>query len=211
MRPRDEGLDDVVLLPKAIDNSQVVREVDPRSNRDLFWLLFLVAALVAGMGLYAWPHFELREAAKATEKMRQEREKLLEENRKLRLEKAVLEDVVRRLAEPPSAVVYVLPGRRYSEIRRHLTEPQFADVLEQMLAIEKDGDSVRGVKIFRGLFEPYSAPIDRPVPTVVGTSCGRIRPRFPESACVLILPPSRDAPPGYHCYRMAEWATLLAQ
>ena len=92
---RDEGLDDVVLLPKAIDNSQVVREVDPRSNRDLFWLLFLVAALVAGMGLYAWPHFELREAAKATEKMRREREALLEENRKLRLEKAVLEDLRR--------------------------------------------------------------------------------------------------------------------
>jgi hypothetical protein len=61
--------------------------------------------------------------------------------------------VVRRLAEHPSAVVYVLQAKRYSEMRRHLTEPQFAAALEQMLAIEKAGDSVRGVKIRRALFD----------------------------------------------------------
>ena len=92
---RDEGLEDVVLLPRSIDNSQVVREVDPRSNRDLFWLLLVVAVLVAGLGLYAWPHFELRQAGIATEQMRRERERLIEENRKLRLEKASLEDLRR--------------------------------------------------------------------------------------------------------------------
>ena len=50
---------------KAIDNSQVVREVDPRSSRDLWLLLVLVAALVGGLVLYAWPHLQLRQAGTA--------------------------------------------------------------------------------------------------------------------------------------------------
>jgi cell division protein FtsL len=85
----------VVLLPKAIDNSQVVREVDPRSSRDLWWLLLLVAVLVGGLVLYAWPHLQLRETAMARERLSRERERLLEENRKLRLEKASLENLRR--------------------------------------------------------------------------------------------------------------------
>ena len=63
-----------------------------------------------------------------------------------------------RLAEQPSAVVYVLQAKRYSEIRRHLSDAEFADVLEQMLAIEKAGDTVRGVKIRRALFDVGAAP-----------------------------------------------------
>jgi len=38
----------VIAFPqKAIDNSQVVREVDPRTSRDLWTLLMVVTALVA--------------------------------------------------------------------------------------------------------------------------------------------------------------------
>jgi len=92
MRDRVDG---VVLLPKLIDNSKVVREVDPRSNRDLWALVVVVACLVAGLGLYAWPHLELRHAGIAAQQMDRERERLVEENRKLRLEKAVLENLRR--------------------------------------------------------------------------------------------------------------------
>ena len=92
---RDDGLGGVMLLPKSIDNSKVVREVDPRSSRDLFWLLALVALLVGGLVLYAWPHFELRQAGLETEQLQREKDRLIEENRKLRLEKAVLEDLSR--------------------------------------------------------------------------------------------------------------------
>jgi cell division protein FtsL len=84
-----------VVIPKSIDNSHVVREVDPRSSRDLFWLLALVAVLVGGLTLYAWPHFQLRQTSQATEQMARERERLIEENRKLRLEKATLENLRR--------------------------------------------------------------------------------------------------------------------
>ncbi len=68
---------------------------------------------------------------------------------------------VRRLAPHPSAVVYVLQAKRYSDIRAHLSEAEFADVLEQMLAVEKAGDTVRGVKIRRALFDiGDAAPAD---------------------------------------------------
>jgi cell division protein FtsL len=45
--------------------------------------------------LYAWPHFQMRQTAIATEQMQLERERLVEENRKLRLEKASLENLAR--------------------------------------------------------------------------------------------------------------------
>jgi cell division protein FtsL len=82
-------------ITKAIDNSRVVREVDPRSSRDLWLLLLLVGTLAGGMVLYAWPHFELRQLGLERQMMQQDRERLIEENRKLRLEKATLENLRR--------------------------------------------------------------------------------------------------------------------
>ena len=82
-------------VPKTIDNSQIVREVDPRSSRDLWLLLVLVATLAGGMVFYAWPHFELRQTALAKQRMERTKERLLEQNRKLRLEKATLESLSR--------------------------------------------------------------------------------------------------------------------
>jgi cell division protein FtsL len=87
--------DPVVVVPKSIDNSQVVREVDPRSYRDLGLLLLLVTTLVGGLVLYAWPHVQLRDTALAKERLSRERERLVEENRKLLLEKASLENLRR--------------------------------------------------------------------------------------------------------------------
>jgi len=107
---------------KPIDNSRVVREVDPRANRDLWLLLALVAALVGGILLYAWPHLQLRRTGIAAEQASRERDRLVEENRKLRLEKAALENLRRveaiatrdlGLAVPPpdrQVVVEALPA-----------------------------------------------------------------------------------------------------
>jgi cell division protein FtsL len=89
---RDEG---VVLLGKPIDNSRVVRQVDPRSRREIFLLILLVAVLAAGLGLYAWPALEIRRAGQAGVDLDREKERLIEENRKLRLEKAALENLRR--------------------------------------------------------------------------------------------------------------------
>jgi cell division protein FtsL len=98
VRGEDAGevnLGDVGLAPKSIDNSQVVREMDPRSSRDLWLLVALVAALAGSLGLYAWPTLMMRRTGTAAEQLSRERERLVEENRKLRLEKASLEDLRR--------------------------------------------------------------------------------------------------------------------
>ena len=99
MRARPEAapaaFDGLSLLPKAIDNSQVVRERDPRSGRELWLLLAVVAAHVAGLVLNAWPSLELRQTAQARARMEKDRERLIEENRKLRLERSTLENLRR--------------------------------------------------------------------------------------------------------------------
>jgi cell division protein FtsL len=92
---RDEG---VVRIGKPIDNSGVVRQVDPRSRREIFLLILLVAVLAGFLGLYAWPALEIRRAGQAGVDLDRERERLVEENRKLRLEKAALENL-RRVEE----------------------------------------------------------------------------------------------------------------
>lgn len=120
MRARVEAappLEGLALLPKAIDNSKVVRERDPRAGRELWLLLAVVAALVASLVLYAWPSLELRQAAQARARMERERERLIEENRKLRLERSSLENLRRvetiatrelgLVTPPPEQVVVV--------------------------------------------------------------------------------------------------------
>jgi cell division protein FtsL len=100
-----------------LDNSQIVRERDPRAGRDLAGLLLLVALLVGGVVLYAWPHLELRRTGIESEQMQREQERLVEENRKLRLEKASLENLGRiqsiaekqlNLKRPAAESVYVV-------------------------------------------------------------------------------------------------------
>jgi cell division protein FtsL len=129
---RDEGEGGITIGAKSIDNSQVVRERDPRASRDLVWLLCLVAVLVGGVVLYAWPHFEIRQTGIQTEQMQRERERLLEENRKLRLEKASLESLARveaiaarhlDLEQPGPQQIYVIeapepapPGARLASV-----------------------------------------------------------------------------------------------
>jgi cell division protein FtsL len=114
-------LDPSGLLGKAIDNSQVIREVDPRTSRELVWLILLGAVLVLGGVLYAWPHLQLREAGKEAQELSLEKERLLEENRKLRLEQAALEDLQRveaiatrelglKAPAPQSTIVVEIPA-----------------------------------------------------------------------------------------------------
>jgi cell division protein FtsL len=89
---REEG---VVRLGKPVDNSRVVRQVDLQTRREIWWLILLVAILAGGAGLYAWPALEIRRAGLRAIELDQEKERLLEENRKLSLEKAALESLQR--------------------------------------------------------------------------------------------------------------------
>jgi cell division protein FtsL len=89
---RDEG---VVRLGKPVDNSRVVRQVDPQSRREIWWLILLVAVVAGAAGLYAWPALEIRRAGQSAIDLDHERERLLEERRKLNLEKSALENLNR--------------------------------------------------------------------------------------------------------------------
>ncbi len=84
-----------VRLGRPIDNSRVVRQVDPRSRREILLLILLVSVLAAGLGLYAWPALEIRRAGQKGALLDREKQRLVEENRKLRLEKAALENLRR--------------------------------------------------------------------------------------------------------------------
>ena len=109
---RDE---DVVRLGKPIDNSRVVRQVDPRSRREILLLILLVSVLAAGLGLYAWPALEIRRAEQAGALLDREKQRLVEENRKLRLEKAALENL--RRVETIAAKELGLEGPRCPSAR----------------------------------------------------------------------------------------------
>jgi cell division protein FtsL len=91
----DESMDPFALLPRQTQNSRVVREVDPRASRNLWLLLGLVAGLVAGLALYAWPRLQAQRLDDRAAQMQRERERLVEQNRKLRLERASLENLER--------------------------------------------------------------------------------------------------------------------
>jgi cell division protein FtsL len=114
---RDEGL---LRLGKPVDNSGVVREVDPRSRREIVLIIVLVAVLAAGLGLYAWPALEIRRAGQQGALLDREKESLIEENRKLRLEKSSLEDLHRidaiarkeGLTDPPPERTMVIEVQR---------------------------------------------------------------------------------------------------
>lgn len=90
-----QSLDGIGSLSRPIDNSRLVREVDPRSSRRLWSLLLLIGALVGGVALYAWPQIEAFQTGLDALALHRERERLIEINLKLRLEKASLENLQR--------------------------------------------------------------------------------------------------------------------
>jgi len=107
---------DVVRLGRPIDNSRVVRQVDPRSRREILLLIVLVTVLAAGLGLYAWPALEMRRAGQAGALLDREKERLVEENRKLRLEKAALENLRRVEAIAAKELGLVAPAPERSVV-----------------------------------------------------------------------------------------------
>ena len=123
-----------------IDNSQVVREVDPRASRDLWGLAVLVLTLVGGLVLYAWPHLQIRETSRAQDRMSRQREQLLEENRKLRLEKATLESLRRVEAIAVRDLGLVAPPP------------------ESLLVVERPVPTAPGAKLARGKDEGEAIP-----------------------------------------------------
>jgi cell division protein FtsL len=130
-------LDSALIGGRAIDNSQVVREVDPRHSRDLWAVLVLVLALAGGLGFYAWPHFAAQRTSADTRRLQREREQLVEQNRKLRLEKARLEDL-HRVEKLATRLGLVTPGP------------------ESVVVVERAAPPAAGEQVARRVEEPAS-------------------------------------------------------
>ena len=84
-----------IHVEDSIDNRRVVRTRDDRMSKDLLWIGGIVLVLVGLFVAYGWPRAALRDTGSSAGKLQREQEKLLEENRELRLEKAALQDLKR--------------------------------------------------------------------------------------------------------------------
>jgi hypothetical protein len=86
------GLTPEFYFQKTIDNSRLVKIVDPQRRREIRMFSTSVAALFLLMMFYAWQHFSSIEYGYKIEAQKTEHERLLEVNRTLRLEAASLRD-----------------------------------------------------------------------------------------------------------------------
>ena len=77
---------------KRIDNSRLVRPMEPNRMRECARLVSLGGLLALGALLYAWQHFEAIQSRYQLESLRSERSQAAEFNQELRLEVAGLRD-----------------------------------------------------------------------------------------------------------------------
>ncbi len=77
---------------KRIDNSRLVRPIEPHRMRECARLVSLGALLTLCALLYAWQHFEAIQARYQLESLRSERSQAAELNQELKLEVAGLRD-----------------------------------------------------------------------------------------------------------------------
>lgn len=77
---------------KRIDNSRLVRPIEPHRMRECARLVSLGALLTLCALLYAWQHFEAIQARYQLESLRSERSQASELNQELKLEVAGLRD-----------------------------------------------------------------------------------------------------------------------
>ena len=86
------GITPEFYLQKSIDNSRLVKMVDPRRRRELRLFAGSCGLLFLVMMFYAWQHFRAIEYGYQIEAQKAERDRLVEVNRALKLEEAALRD-----------------------------------------------------------------------------------------------------------------------
>ena len=81
-----------ICYVKAIDNSRLQREVDPKKRHDCLGLLGLAAVVFSVFMLYAWQHSQCRRFSYQIEQLKTRQAGLEEWNQRLLYEQATLED-----------------------------------------------------------------------------------------------------------------------
>jgi len=86
------GITPEFYFQKTIDNSRLVKMVDPRRRRELRLFSASCGLLFLVMMFYAWQHFRAIEYGYQIEAQKAERDRLVEVNRTLKLQEAALRD-----------------------------------------------------------------------------------------------------------------------
>lgn len=97
-------------LTKAVGNEQLVRELDRKRHRELFWVALLGVVLTLAVIVYAWPHFELIRLGYRMEELRERRDELVELKHHLELQRATESDPARIESIARSELGMVYPG-----------------------------------------------------------------------------------------------------
>src|SRR5579871_1814189 len=86
------GITPEFYFPKTIDNSRLVRVADPQRRRELRSFSAVLSLLFLLASFYTLQHFRSVQYGYRIEAQKREREQLMEENRKLALERSTLRD-----------------------------------------------------------------------------------------------------------------------
>lgn len=81
-----------IYFHKTIDNTRLVKLDDPRRKRELRMVTVAMSVLFLLCTVYVWQHFRAIEYGYNIEAAKQERDRLMEENRELRMQEAQLKD-----------------------------------------------------------------------------------------------------------------------
>lgn len=84
-----------IYFAKRIDNSRVLKMVDPKRRRELASFAGALALLLMFTMVYVWQHFSAIEYGYKIEQLKVERESIMESNRALKLEESSLRDLSR--------------------------------------------------------------------------------------------------------------------
>lgn len=97
-------------LTKAVANEQLVRELDRKRHRELFWVAFLGVVLTLSVMVYAWPHFELIQLGYRMEELRERRDELVQLKHHLELQRTTESDPARIESIAKNELGMVYPG-----------------------------------------------------------------------------------------------------
>jgi cell division protein FtsL len=84
-----------IYFAKRIDNSRVLKIVDPKRRRELASFAVTLGILLMFVMVYVWQHFSAIEYGYKIEQLKSEREAIMESNRALTLEESSLRDLSR--------------------------------------------------------------------------------------------------------------------
>jgi cell division protein FtsL len=84
-----------IYFSKRIDNSRVLKMVDPKRRRELSLFAGALSILLMFAMVYVWQHLSSIEYGYKIEQLKSEREAIMETNRALKLEESSLRDLSR--------------------------------------------------------------------------------------------------------------------